>query len=150
MFHLRHLVLDCILVMTIHNKDYFVAYLFVHIACVAIPDIIYGLKCLTACSRCYMVISPYVEDVWRDSVAVSADVMLMVYSGVVSTDVVLIGAGIVVLMLGSSGQVFATSALRGLRFFQILRMVRVDRRGGSWKLLGSVIWAHRQVGEVCR
>lgn len=54
-------------------------------------------------------------------------------------------AGIVILFIGSGGRVFATSALRGLRFFQILRMVRVDRRGGSWKLLGSVIWAHRQV-----
>jgi hypothetical protein len=90
------------------------------------------------------------EDVQCDRVAVSANVMLMVCSDVVSTDVILIGAGIVVLMLGSSGQVFATSALRGLRFFQILRMVRVDRRGGSWKLLGSVIWAHRQVGDVGR
>ncbi|ELU11555.1 hypothetical protein CAPTEDRAFT_183094 [Capitella teleta] len=59
-------------------------------------------------------------------------------------DVVVICASVVILCLGSSGQVFATSALRGLRFFQILRMVRVDRRGGSWKLLGSVVWAHRQ------
>lgn len=40
---------------------------------------------------------------------------------------------------------FATSALRGLRFFQILRMLRMDRRGGTWKLLGSVVYAHRQV-----
>ncbi len=60
-------------------------------------------------------------------------------------DLIVISASIVILCLGSSGQVFATSALRGLRFFQILRMVRVDRRGGSWKLLGSVVWAHRQV-----
>ena len=37
---------------------------------------------------------------------------------------------------------FATSALRSLRFLQIVRMVRVDRRGGTWKLLGSVIYAH--------
>lgn len=50
----------------------------------------------------------------------------------------------VVLGMGD-GQVFATSALRGLRFFQILRMVRMDRRGGTWKLLGSVVYAHRQV-----
>lgn len=56
----------------------------------------------------------------------------------------MIAASVVILCLGSNGQVFATSALRGLRFFQILRMVRVDRRGGSWKLLGSVVWAHRQ------
>lgn len=45
-------------------------------------------------------------------------------------------------------QVFAASALRGLRFFQILRMVRMDRRGGTWKLLGSVVYAHRQVGTI--
>ncbi|KAI6241887.1 KCNQ potassium channel [Aphelenchoides fujianensis] len=40
--------------------------------------------------------------------------------------------------------VFAASAIRGLRFFQILRMLRIDRRAGTWKLLGSVVWAHRQ------
>ncbi|GAV01465.1 hypothetical protein RvY_12174 [Ramazzottius varieornatus] len=59
-------------------------------------------------------------------------------------DTIIIFASIVVLGLGSHGQVFAASALRGLRFFQILRMVRMDRRGGTWKLLGSVVWAHRQ------
>ncbi|XP_076361299.1 potassium voltage-gated channel subfamily KQT member 1-like isoform X8 [Tachypleus tridentatus] len=59
-------------------------------------------------------------------------------------DVIVIIASFVVLAVGSSGQVFATSALRGLRFFQILRMVRMDRRGGTWKLLGSVVYAHRQ------
>ena len=50
--------------------------------------------------------------------------------------------------MGSSGQVFAASTLRGIRFFQILRMVRMDRRGGTWKLLGSVVYAHRQVSTV--
>ncbi|XP_054719253.1 potassium voltage-gated channel subfamily KQT member 1-like [Uloborus diversus] len=59
-------------------------------------------------------------------------------------DVIVIVASTVVLSVGSSGQVFAASALRGLRFFQILRMVRMDRRGGTWKLLGSVVYAHRQ------
>ncbi|XP_076354665.1 potassium voltage-gated channel subfamily KQT member 1-like isoform X4 [Tachypleus tridentatus] len=59
-------------------------------------------------------------------------------------DVIVIAASFVVIAMGSSGQVFATSALRGLRFFQILRMVRMDRRGGTWKLLGSVVYAHRQ------
>ncbi|CAG5097019.1 Similar to KCNQ5: Potassium voltage-gated channel subfamily KQT member 5 (Homo sapiens) [Cotesia congregata] len=58
--------------------------------------------------------------------------------------VITIMASIVVLAMRSSGQVFAASAFRGLRFFQILRMVRMDRRGGSWKLLGSVVYAHRQ------
>ncbi|XP_023245419.1 potassium voltage-gated channel subfamily KQT member 5 [Copidosoma floridanum] len=63
-------------------------------------------------------------------------------------DVITIIASIVVLAMRSSGQVFAASALRGLRFFQILRMVRMDRRGGTWKLLGSVVYAHRQVSVL--
>ena len=58
-------------------------------------------------------------------------------------DVVTICASVVVLS-GSGEQMYAASALRGLRFFQILRMVRMDRRGGTWKLLGSVVYAHRQ------
>lgn len=62
-----------------------------------------------------------------------------------SSDIVTIAASLIVIGMGTSGQVFATSALRGLRFFQILRMVRMDRRGGTWKLLGSVVYAHRQV-----
>ncbi|XP_034253068.1 potassium voltage-gated channel subfamily KQT member 1-like isoform X5 [Thrips palmi] len=57
-------------------------------------------------------------------------------------DIITILASLVVLSMGSSGQVL--TALRGLRFFQILRMVRMDRRGGTWKLLGSVVYAHRQ------
>ena len=58
-------------------------------------------------------------------------------------DVITVCASIIVLS-GPNGQLFAASALRGLRFFQILRMVRMDRRGGTWKLLGSVVYAHRQ------
>ncbi|XP_070000888.1 potassium voltage-gated channel subfamily KQT member 2 isoform X4 [Penaeus vannamei] len=57
-------------------------------------------------------------------------------------DMVTIVASVVVLANGTGGQV--VSAVRGLRFFQILRMVRMDRRGGTWKLLGSVVYAHRQ------
>ncbi|KAK4317591.1 hypothetical protein Pmani_011327 [Petrolisthes manimaculis] len=57
-------------------------------------------------------------------------------------DMVTIVASVIVLANGSGGQV--VSAVRGLRFFQILRMVRMDRRGGTWKLLGSVVYAHRQ------
>ena len=63
---------------------------------------------------------------------------------VLFTDVITVCASIVVLS-GPDGQMFAASAIRGLRFFQILRMVRMDRRGGTWKLLGSVVYAHRQV-----
>jgi hypothetical protein len=58
-------------------------------------------------------------------------------------DVITICASLVVLT-GLGGRVYAASALRGLRFFQILRMVRMDRRGGTWKLLGTVVYAHRQ------
>ena len=62
-------------------------------------------------------------------------------------DFTVIVATVVTLSLNSRGGngVFAASALRGLRFFQILRMLRMDRRGGTWKLLGSVVYAHRQV-----
>ena len=59
-------------------------------------------------------------------------------------DVITVIASIIVLS-SKDGQMVAASALRGLRFFQILRMVRMDRRGGTWKLLGSVVYAHRQV-----
>ncbi|KAI6181774.1 KCNQ potassium channel [Aphelenchoides besseyi] len=59
-------------------------------------------------------------------------------------DIIIISASILVLCMGATGQVFAASAIRGLRFFQILRMLRIDRRAGTWKLLGSVVWAHRQ------
>lgn len=54
-------------------------------------------------------------------------------------------ASVSVLAAGSQGNVFATSAIRSLRFLQILRMLRMDRRGGTWKLLGSVVYAHSKV-----
>ncbi|XP_031435489.1 potassium voltage-gated channel subfamily KQT member 5 isoform X5 [Clupea harengus] len=57
-------------------------------------------------------------------------------------DVIVLIASIAVVSAGSQGNIFATSALRSLRFLQILRMVRMDRRGGTWKLLGSVVYAH--------
>ncbi|XP_039720742.1 potassium voltage-gated channel subfamily KQT member 2 isoform X4 [Pteropus medius] len=57
-------------------------------------------------------------------------------------DIMVLVASIAVLAAGSQGNVFATSALRSLRFLQILRMIRMDRRGGTWKLLGSVVYAH--------
>lgn len=61
------------------------------------------------------------------------------------TDLIVVVASMVVLTLGSNGQVFATSAIRGIRFLQILRMLHVDRQGGTWRLLGSVVFIHRQV-----
>ncbi|VDO98049.1 unnamed protein product [Soboliphyme baturini] len=59
-------------------------------------------------------------------------------------DLILITASIVVICMGTISPVFAAPTIRGLRYFQILRMVRIDRRGGSWKLLGSVVFEHRQ------
>ncbi|XP_064612564.1 potassium voltage-gated channel subfamily KQT member 1-like [Liolophura sinensis] len=59
-------------------------------------------------------------------------------------DLLVVVASIVVLSVGSNGQVFATSAIRGVRFLQILRMLHVDRQGGTWRLLGSVVYIHRQ------
>ncbi|XP_056241106.1 potassium voltage-gated channel subfamily KQT member 2-like isoform X3 [Seriola aureovittata] len=57
-------------------------------------------------------------------------------------DIMVLIASVSVLAAGSQGNVFATSAIRSLRFLQILRMLRMDRRGGTWKLLGSVVYAH--------
>uniref|UniRef100_A0A9J8C6D2 Potassium voltage-gated channel subfamily KQT member 1 n=1 Tax=Cyprinus carpio carpio TaxID=630221 RepID=A0A9J8C6D2_CYPCA len=59
-------------------------------------------------------------------------------------DLIVVVASIVVLAFGSKGQVFATSTVRGVRFLQILRMLHVDRQGGTWRLLGSVVFIHRQ------
>ncbi|XP_048053087.1 potassium voltage-gated channel subfamily KQT member 5 isoform X1 [Megalobrama amblycephala] len=57
-------------------------------------------------------------------------------------DIIVLIASVAVVSAGSQSNIFATSALRSLRFLQILRMVRMDRRGGTWKLLGSVVYAH--------
>ncbi|XP_043536538.1 potassium voltage-gated channel subfamily KQT member 5-like isoform X2 [Chiloscyllium plagiosum] len=57
-------------------------------------------------------------------------------------DIIVLIASIAVIAAGTQQNIFATSALRSLRFLQILRMVRMDHRGGTWKLLGSVVYAH--------
>ncbi|XP_070537436.1 potassium voltage-gated channel subfamily KQT member 1-like isoform X2 [Ptychodera flava] len=59
-------------------------------------------------------------------------------------DLLVVISSTVVLCVGSKGQVFAASAIRGVRFLQILRMLHVDRQGGTWRLLGSVVFIHRQ------
>jgi potassium voltage-gated channel KQT-like subfamily protein 1 len=64
-----------------------------------------------------------------------------------SSDLIVVTASAVVLVVGSQGQVFATGAIRGVRFLQILRMLHVDRQGGTWRLLGSVVFIHRQVSQ---
>uniref|UniRef100_A0A7I4Y5B3 Potassium voltage-gated channel subfamily KQT member 1 n=1 Tax=Haemonchus contortus TaxID=6289 RepID=A0A7I4Y5B3_HAECO len=59
-------------------------------------------------------------------------------------DLCVVLASITVILVGNEGQVFAASAIRGVRFLQILRMLHVDRQGGTWRLLGSVVFIHRQ------
>ena len=66
----------------------------------------------------------------------------------VFSDLIVVIASAVVLVVGSKGQVFATGAIRGVRFLQILRMLHVDRQGGTWRLLGSVVFIHRQVSHL--
>ncbi|KAI3352235.1 hypothetical protein L3Q82_005212 [Scortum barcoo] len=39
-------------------------------------------------------------------------------------------------------QILSTLKCNKLKLNRILRMVRMDRRGGTWKLLGSVVYAH--------
>uniref|UniRef100_H3CKE7 Potassium voltage-gated channel subfamily Q member 3 n=1 Tax=Tetraodon nigroviridis TaxID=99883 RepID=H3CKE7_TETNG len=55
-------------------------------------------------------------------------------------DIFVLIASVPVVAVRNQGNVLAT--LRSLRFLQILRMLRMDRRGGTWKLLGSAIYAH--------
>ncbi|XP_078449234.1 potassium voltage-gated channel subfamily KQT member 4-like [Lampetra planeri] len=64
-------------------------------------------------------------------------------------DSIVLVASLAVIAAGTQGNIFATSALRSLRFLQILRMVRMDRRGGTWKLLGSVVYAHSKPTSRC-
>ncbi|XP_056600305.1 potassium voltage-gated channel subfamily KQT member 3 isoform X1 [Triplophysa dalaica] len=56
-------------------------------------------------------------------------------------DIFVLIASVPVVVVRNQGNVLATS-LRSLRFLQILRMLRMDRRGGTWKLLGSAIYTH--------
>ncbi|NXD54529.1 KCNQ4 protein, partial [Corvus moneduloides] len=63
-------------------------------------------------------------------------------------DFIVFIASVAVIAAGTQGNIFATSALRSMRFLQILRMVRMDRRGGTWKLLGSVVYAHSKVRKI--
>ncbi|OXB62637.1 hypothetical protein ASZ78_016932 [Callipepla squamata] len=65
-----------------------------------------------------------------------------VFYNIFLSDIIVLIASIAVVSAKTQGNIFATSALRSLRFLQILRMVRMDRRGGTWKLLGSVVYAH--------
>ncbi|KAA0718742.1 Potassium voltage-gated channel subfamily KQT member 3 [Triplophysa tibetana] len=57
------------------------------------------------------------------------------------SDIFVLIASVPVVVVRNQGNVLATS-LRSLRFLQILRMLRMDRRGGTWKLLGSAIYTH--------
>ncbi|CAM9513428.1 unnamed protein product [Lampetra planeri] len=57
-------------------------------------------------------------------------------------DSIVLVASLAVIAAGTQGNVLATSAMRGLRFLQILRMVRMDRRGWTWQLLRSVVFEH--------
>lgn len=68
----------------------------------------------------------------------------------VPLDFIVFIASVAVIAAGTQGNIFATSALRSMRFLQILRMVRMDRRGGTWKLLGSVVYAHSKVRKSTR
>lgn len=65
-------------------------------------------------------------------------------------DLLVIIASTLMITLAADRQAFAASAIRGVRFLQILRVLHVDRHGGTWRLLGSVVYIHRQVRESTR
>ncbi|XP_078541678.1 potassium voltage-gated channel subfamily KQT member 3 [Lissotriton helveticus] len=57
-------------------------------------------------------------------------------------DIFVLIASVPVVAVGKNQSNVLATSLRSLRFLQILRMLRMDRRGGTWKLLGSAICAH--------
>uniref|UniRef100_A0A1I8GGX5 IKs producing slow voltage-gated potassium channel subunit alpha KvLQT1 n=2 Tax=Macrostomum lignano TaxID=282301 RepID=A0A1I8GGX5_9PLAT len=57
-------------------------------------------------------------------------------------DLIVVVASLVVLAAGSNGRCLPPRLF--VRFLQILRMLHVDRQGGTWRLLGSVVYIHRQ------
>lgn len=57
-------------------------------------------------------------------------------------DMVVIISSIVAVSLVASN--VSSSPIRLFRFLPLLRVLRFDRQGGTWKLLGSVIYVHRQ------
>ncbi|CAF1043949.1 unnamed protein product [Rotaria sp. Silwood1] len=59
-------------------------------------------------------------------------------------DLLVVVASTLLLTLATEQKTFAASAIRGVRFLQILRVLHVDRHGGTWRLLGSVVYIHRQ------
>ena len=63
------------------------------------------------------------------------------------SDIVVVITSLVVICIRSQANALAVSTMRGFRFLQILRLVRVDRKGGTWKLLSSVVMAHSKVGN---
>lgn len=63
-------------------------------------------------------------------------------------DLFVVVASTLLITLAADRQAFAASAIRGVRFLQILRVLHVDRHGGTWRLLGSVVYIHRQVRRV--
>ncbi|CAF3305391.1 unnamed protein product [Rotaria socialis] len=59
-------------------------------------------------------------------------------------DLLVVIGSTLMITLAADRQAFAASAIRGVRFLQILRVLHVDRHGGTWRLLGSVVYIHRQ------
>ncbi|XP_073250734.1 potassium voltage-gated channel subfamily KQT member 1-like isoform X4 [Porites lutea] len=56
-------------------------------------------------------------------------------------DMIVIISSIVAISVASYA---SSSSVRLLRFLPLLRVLRFDRQAGTWKLLGSVIYVHRQ------
>jgi hypothetical protein len=90
---------------------------------------------------------PLLTDSSHDVCTASLDLPLLHLSLPSVSDIFVLMASVPVVAVGNQGNVLATS-LRSLRFLQILRMLRMDRRGGTWKLLGSAICAHSKVSAM--
>ena len=75
---------------------------------------------------------------------VMINVLIQLY---LSTDLVVIISSIAALVLVAISKA-ASTPVSLVRFLPLLRVLRFDRQGGTWKLLASVIYIHRQVSDL--
>lgn len=112
----------------------------------AVADIAAGRDgCVSPASPSASSVRNPLGESWGNPRLVAPFNFLFPFAHSLSSDFIVFVASLAVIAAGTQGNIFATSALRSMRFLQILRMVRMDRRGGTWKLLGSVVYAHSKV-----
>ncbi|KRX73190.1 Potassium voltage-gated channel subfamily KQT member 1 [Trichinella sp. T6] len=58
-------------------------------------------------------------------------------------ELIAIVSSVALLIFGTDGTRLKSSAVRGFQFVHLMQLLRIDRQCGSWRLLGSVVYMHR-------